>query len=65
MERKGVQKKEIIKTKRAVCGKPFGDENGNPAGRGYFHNTSGEQNVIFRYKMGDGTATAISLIFED
>lgn len=53
MERKGVQKKKIIKTKRAVCGKPFGDENGNPAGRGYFHNTSGEQNVIFRYKMGD------------
>ena len=43
--------KNIIK--RAVNGKPSKDENGNPAGRGHFHNNSNNPNVKFKYKMED------------
>ena len=43
--------KSIIRN--AVRGKPSTDENGNPAGRGHFHNNSNNPNVKLKYKMED------------
>ena len=42
-----------IKTiiQRAVKGTPLKDENGNSAGKGYFHNISEDPNIKFKYKM--------------
>ena len=49
---KKVSKGEI-KTiiQRAVKGKALKDENGNSAGKGYFHNNSEDPNIKFKYKM--------------
>jgi len=45
--------KNIIKN--AIKGKPSKDADGNPAGKGHFHNTSDDPNAKFKFKMGDNT----------
>jgi hypothetical protein len=56
-KRSGSVSKNDVRTiiKRAVKGSPLQDENGNPAGKGYFHNESEDPNVKFKYKMEELT----------
>ena len=45
----------MIHIKNAIKGKPSKDADGNPAGKGHFHNTSDDPNAKFKFKMGDNT----------
>ncbi len=44
-----------LRNRSKMVAAPAKDVDGNPAGKGYFHNTSDDPNFKFKYKMEEKT----------